>query len=76
MFVPLGLFLPYFREKYRKLRSFLPAVILLIICVEVIQLFTLLGACDVDDLIFNVLGAFLGFLIYSIFRRILNKRGK
>ncbi len=76
MFVPIGLFLPYFRKKYRKLRYFLPAVIFMISCVEVIQLFTLLGSCDVDDLIFNVIGAFLGFLIFSIFRPIFNKRGK
>lgn len=75
MFVPLGLFLPYFWEKQRRFRCFLPTVILTIVCVEVIQLFALLGSCDVDDLIFNVGGACLGFLIFAVFRRILNKRG-
>ncbi len=75
LFVPIGLFLPYFWETQRKFRCFLPTVILTIVCVEVIQLFALLGACDVDDLIFNTLGASAGFLIFSVFRRILVERG-
>ncbi len=75
MFIPIGLFLPYFWEKQRRFRCFLPTVILTIVCVEVIQLFTLLGACDIDDLIFNTLGASAGFVIFSVFRPILAKRG-
>ena len=33
--------------------------------VEIIQLFTLLGSCDVDDLILNILGVFIGFIIFK-----------
>ena len=75
LFIPIGMFLPYFWEKQRRFRFFLPTVILTIICVELIQLFALLGACDVDDLIFNTLGASAGFLLFSAFHRILIKRG-
>ncbi len=75
MFIPIGLFLPYFWEKQRRFLCFLPTVILTIVCVEVIQLFALLGSCDVDDLIFNTIGASAGFLIFSVFRHILIKRG-
>ena len=40
-------------------------VTLLIAVVETTQLFTLLGSCDVDDLILNLLGAALGYGIYN-----------
>ncbi len=76
LFVPIGLFLPYFWEKQRKFLWFLLTVLLSICLVEVLQLFTLLGSLDVDDLIFNVSGACLGFLAFTVCRRILNKRGK
>ena len=33
---------------------------------EVIQLFTLLGSFDVDDVILNLLGMTVGFLIHAI----------
>lgn len=65
MFVPLGLFLPLTFAKLRKLWRAMLAVALLIAAVEIAQLFTLLGSCDVDDLILNLLGAALGYGIYK-----------
>ena len=65
MFVPLGLFLPLIFTKLRKLWRTLFTVTLLIAVVEIAQLFTLLGSCDVDDLILNLLGAALGYGIYN-----------
>ena len=65
MFVPLGLFLPLIFTRLRKLWRTLFTVTLLIAVVEIAQLFTLLGSCDVDDLILNLLGATLGYGIYK-----------
>ena len=65
MFVPLGLFLPLIFTRLRKLWRTLFTVTLLIAAVEIAQLFTLLGSCDVDDLILNLLGAALGYGIYK-----------
>ena len=65
MFVPLGLFLPLIFTRLRKLWRTLFTVTLLIAVVEIAQLFTLLGSCDVDDLILNLLGAALGYGIYK-----------
>ena len=65
MFVPLGALLP---GCFAWLRSFgrCMAVSAGILCaVELIQLFTLLGVCDVDDLILNLLGTATGFLLYA-----------
>ena len=69
MFVPLGLFLPLIFTRLRKLWRTLFTVTLLIAVVEIAQLFTLLGSCDVDDLILNLLGAALGYGIYNLTKK-------
>ena len=66
MFIPLGVFLPGIWKRLRKFRWFLPAVTLLIAAVELLQLVTLLGSCDVDDLILNLIGAVLGFGLWKL----------
>lgn len=66
MFVPLGQLLPWIYPRLRSLWRFLLSVIAIIIAVEAIQLFTLLGSCDIDDLILNVIGASIGFIIFHL----------
>lgn len=39
--------------------------------IEAIQYVCALGYCDIDDIVSNVLGAFLGVLVYHIFRRLI-----
>ena len=65
MFIPLGLLLPNVFPKLSSLPRVLLATAGIIVAVEVIQLFTLVGSCDIDDLILNVPGAGLGYLIHS-----------
>ena len=66
LFVPLGLFLPVLWQKLDRFLPFFAFVTALITAVELIQLFTLLGSCDVDDLILNLLGATVGFLLRKL----------
>ncbi len=66
MFVPLGLLLPKVYDKLRSGWRFFLTVILMICLVELVQLFTLVGVCDVDDLILNVMGAGVGFLAFKL----------
>lgn len=66
LFIPLGWFLPYNWEKYRFAFKTLFLVLLLMAVVEVAQYITLLGSCDVDDLILNVSGAFIGYCMWKI----------
>ncbi len=62
MFLPLGFFVGVSQwGKHRFLRTFLISAAV-IVSVELIQLFTMLGHCDVDDLILNLLGVALGYL--------------
>ena len=65
MFVPLGIFLPLLFPKQRHWGHFLLTVFMLILCVELLQLATMLGSCDIDDLILNVIGASLGFFLWK-----------
>ena len=70
MFIPLGFFLPALWEGLRKWwRTWLAALGIMTV-VELLQMFTLLGTCDVDDLILNVLGAAIGYVIFWIASRI------
>lgn len=69
LFMPAGVFLPYFRKKQRKFGRFFLTVVLMIVCVELVQVLALIGSCDIDDLILNVLGASIGFVLYKIAER-------
>lgn len=69
MFVPLGALLPAANGKLRKFfRTFFTSFGL-ILTVEVLQLFTLLGSCDVDDLILNLCGVIVGYGLWKLFQR-------
>lgn len=68
LFIPLGFLLPL---NFTGLKGFwrtLLASLLLIIAVELVQLFTLVGCCDIDDLILNLPGAALGYGLYALRR--------
>ena len=66
MFVPLGFFAPCIWSKMRKFGWHLLAMVVTIVSIELLQLFTLLGSCDVDDLLLNLVGTTLGFLVWKI----------
>ena len=68
MFVPLGGFVPAMWQKLRKLWLVLPIVMAVITVIEVIQLLTLRGRCDIDDLLLNMVGALLGYALWRFIR--------
>ena len=65
LFIPLGFFLPRAFPSLNKFHRTLLATVLIISAVELTQLFTLLGCCDIDDLILNVMGATLGYILHK-----------
>ena len=76
MFIPLGFFLPCVSKKARTLKGDIVMALICILCAEIVQVFTLLGYFDVDDLILNMLGVYVGFLLYaSAFRRSAKSKG-
>ncbi len=65
-FLPLGLFLPLLFRRQRRFWLFLLTAALCIAFVELLQLLTRRGALDVDDLLLNLPGAILGWLLWRL----------
>ena len=69
MFIPAGWLLPRLFAPMRKFFRFLLTCFVSILLVEVFQLFTLLGSFDVDDIILNLAGMIIGFIVYLCKRK-------
>ena len=65
-FMPMAFFLPILFRKERKFKNFLITMILVILCIELTQLITNTGRCDIDDFILNLLGSILMYLFIRI----------
>ncbi len=69
LFIPAGWLLPRlwaWLQNFFRFFCFCAGVIFL---VEILQLFTLLGRFDIDDLILNLSGMILGFILFHLGRR-------
>ena len=66
MFIPLGFLLPKVFPKLSSLPRVLLTTAIIITIVEIIQLFTLVGSCDIDDLILNVIGSAMGYWFHKL----------
>jgi glycopeptide antibiotics resistance protein len=62
LFAPLGFFLPRLRSWFQNIWIFIFSVLMLVLLIEVLQLLSMSGAFDVDDVLLNTLGACLGFI--------------
>lgn len=69
LFIPGGLFLPLLWSSWRKFWRFLFGCLLVLLCIETTQLFTLLGSFDIDDIILNLLGLSIGYALYVLTHR-------
>ena len=61
MFVPFGVFLPVMWRCLQRAWKAIPVGMLTIALVEIIQLLTLRGRCDIDDVLLNVIGIAAGY---------------
>ncbi len=62
MFIPFG-FLGWFFPKLDNLKTLLFSFISIIFIVEALQYFTRMGIFEIDDIILNTFGVYLGFLM-------------
>ena len=69
LFVPLGLFLPFVFRSKNILKSVITAF-LVSAFVEIMQYIFGLGLAEVDDLLTNTLGAFIGSMSFLIYRKL------
>jgi len=66
IFVPVGILLPLVHRASKNIWVMLFNALLLIVGIEVFQLFSNFGAFDVDDIILNVSGVLIGRWIYHL----------
>ncbi|MBH5320528.1 VanZ family protein [Paenibacillus sp. GSMTC-2017] len=69
LFIPIGMFLPLLNRKYKRTFSLIAACIVLIGLVEVAQMLLRVGSFDIDDIILNTAGAWLGLLLTKRFMK-------
>ena len=65
LFFPMGIYLPYFNQKLRNLKTYASFMAIFIIIIEILQLFTRVGSFDIDDFILNMLGAVIGYAVWK-----------
>jgi glycopeptide antibiotics resistance protein len=68
MLLPLAIFIPLLSPR---LSGFMPVFFLCLmvsVCIELMQLVTSYRSTDIDDVILNTAGAFVGYLLYLLFR--------
>ncbi len=70
LFLPLGILLPLTFDRFRSLKRVMAIAFCLSLSIETIQFFSRfigsLRAVDIDDVLLNTLGAFLGFVLYKL----------
>ena len=66
VFIPLGYLLPRIWKWFHSIFRLLLSVTVIIILVEALQYITLLGSCDIDDLILNLLGTIIGYITWKL----------
>ena len=66
LFIPAGWLFPHLWQRMQNFFRFLFSFAGIILLIETIQLFSLLGRFDVDDVILNLVGATFGFIMHAI----------
>ena len=71
LFFPMGILLPLLFHKVRSFKKIGVISFAISLGLELAQLFGILGNFDVDDLLLNVLGAWLGFGSYLLVKELI-----
>lgn len=72
-FMPFGFVMPILSNKQRNIFKVTFLSFLCSVIIELIQLVSKLGSCDVDDVILNTMGGFLGYVMFCICIGIMHK---
>lgn len=65
LFLPMGIYLPYFIKRIGKINVYCICLIVALFMVELVQLIGRIGVFDIDDIILRFIGAFVGYLIWK-----------
>ncbi len=76
IFVPFGMMLPLLFKKMKCKSTLLLTSIVVIFFLEVLQMVTKVGMFDVDDIILNVFGIYLGYCIVFFILKFIYKKNE
>jgi len=62
--IPLSIFIPFFFRKFKRKKNFVFLIIFIAFIIELLQLITMNGAFDIDDIILNSSGCILFYLLF------------
>ena len=74
-FIPLGYLMPRLHKIFENLFLCMATALLFILGIELFQLFSAFGIFDVDDILLNGLGTFIGYLCF-VLMKLLAKENK
>jgi len=73
-FVPFGIFLPVLSNNRLKFYQVTIFTFGLTLSIELIQLISKVGICDVDDMILNTLGGIIGYLMFFVWKSVKERK--
>ena len=74
LFIPLGFFLPLLFKKASSFRSIFLFTLIASLNIEILQYLFMKGVCDIDDIIYNIVGTLLGFYLLQFLLKAYSKR--
>ncbi|MEK4868150.1 VanZ family protein [Niallia sp. FSL W8-1348] len=69
MFLPMGIYLPYFIKRLKRISSFSVTFMIILLVIKITQSISRRGSFDIDDFILNTIGALIGFGVWKKFFR-------
>lgn len=76
MLIPFGILVPMINNKFCSAKRVVLSGFLFSLAIEITQYFTGRGLFEVDDLIANTLGAFIGYILFYVVNLIFNGKKK
>ena len=65
IFMPMGIYLPFFIKKTNQAITFFLVMTALLFAIELTQLITRSGRFDIDDYLLNIIGALIGYTMWK-----------
>ena len=74
LFIPLGFLCPMISKSYQRIKNVFFIGCGLSLSIEIVQLFTLYRATDIDDLITNVVGTLIGYVCFRFVHKVMSAK--
>ncbi|RDW19645.1 VanZ family protein [Oceanobacillus chungangensis] len=71
LFLPLGIFLPLLFKKCSRFMKVMVASTIISFTIEILQIVLKIGRFDIDDVILNVIGGIIGFLLLKMIKSVI-----